>query len=201
MFAYCGNNPVNCIDPTGHWPKIFSDIGNAICSGAKAVANAVKKVGKAIKGSFQVEGGVGYGMGISASIGSVKGNVSAYQDDFTIGWKNNQSYTAIKGSAGLYVQINEKDRLGLSTDYEHRFETDYNRDWDAHTTLSSPASVYACEKTVKNPIQFNVPIINPVEGNLSEDSTIGISVEAHFILGGHFSIAWDPSEFMRIISE
>ena len=80
-------------------------------------------------------------------------------------------------------------------------ETDYNRDWDDHTTLSSPASVYACEKTAKNPIQFNVPIINPVEGNLSEDSTIGISGEAHLIFGGHFSIAWDPSEFMRIISE
>ena len=201
MFAYCNNNPVNNVDPTGQLPQFLKDIGNAICSAAKTVYNTGKKVVKAIKGSIQAEVGFGYGFGVAASVGPVKAKVSAYQDDLTIGWKNNHSYTAIKGSAGISLQAGARQKFGLSTDYEHRFETDCVRDWDDHTAFSSPVSVYTCEKTVKNPVQFNIPIIDPVEGNLSEESSIGIGGDAHVIVGGHFYIGWDPSEFMRIMRE
>ena len=30
MFAYCGNNPVNMIDPSGHWPQWLDDLWDAI---------------------------------------------------------------------------------------------------------------------------------------------------------------------------
>lgn len=48
MYAYCGNNPVNRVDPDGmFWKEIgsfFKGVGNAIVSGAKAVGNAVASV-------------------------------------------------------------------------------------------------------------------------------------------------------------
>lgn len=57
------------------------------------------------------------------------------------------------------------------------------------------------KKTVKTPLQLSVPIADPVEGDLSEETSIGIGGEFHCIVGGHFYIGWDPSEFMRIMRE
>ena len=115
--------------------------------------------------------------------------------------KNGSTYTAIKGSAGIFVQITKKVRVGLSTEYEHRFETDLVRDWDEHTTMSAPWEVYNCPKTVKDPLPFSSPITKPFEGNLSPGLFIGISAEAHIGLGGHFTIGWDATEFWQILTE
>ena len=198
MFAYCGNNPVNRADPTGtFWKKVgnfFKNVGTAIYNGAK-------KVVKAAVGSFQIEVGVGYGLGASAKVGPVKVAASAYQDGLTVGLKNGSTYTAIKGGAGISAQITKNASVGLSTEYEHRFETDLVRDWDEHTTMSAPREVYNCPKTVKDPLQFSFLIVKPIEGNLSQGLFIGISAEAHIGVGGHFTIGWDATEFWRILTE
>ena len=200
MFAYCNNNPVNNVDPTGQLPQFLKDIANAICNAAKTVYNTGKKVVKAIKGSFQMEGGLGFGLGASATFGPVSATVSAYQDGFTKGIKNGDSYNGIKGHAGASVKVCNYG-LSLATEYEHRFSTNSVRDWDDHCALSTPDTVYNCEKTVKTPLQLSVPIADPVEGDLSEETSIGIGGEFHCIVGGHFYIGWDPSEFMRIMRE
>ena len=198
MFAYCDNNPINRIDPTGtSWKGIrrfFKNVGTSICNGTK-------KFVKAAVGSFQIEGGVGFGLGTSAKVGPVKGSASVYQDGLTIGLKNGSTYTAIKGSAGVSAQITKEESIGLSTEYEHRFETDLVRDLDEHTTMSAPWEVYNCPKTVKDPFQFSFPLVNPVEGNLSQDLFIGIGAEIHIGIGGHFTIGWDANEFWRILTD
>jgi len=197
-FAYCGNDPINCVDPAGTFLKkvgtFFKNVGAAIYKG-------VKKLAKATVESFQIEVGVGYGLGASAKVGPVKASVSAYQDGLTVGLKNNSTYTAIKGGAGISAQITKKVSVGLSTEYEHRFETDLVRNWDEHTTLSAPWNVYSCPQTIKDPLQFSFPIIKPIEGNLSQDLFVGISVEAHLGVGGHVTIGWDAKEFWRILTE
>ena len=198
MFAYCGNNPINRADPTG---TFWKEVGNFFKNVGTAIYNGAKKFVKAAVGSFQIEGGVGYGLGASAKIGPVKASASAYQDGLTVGLKNGSTYTAIKGSASISAQITKKVSVGLSTEYEHRFETDLVRDWDEHTTMSAPWEVYNCPKTVKDPLQFSFPIAKPIEGNLSQGLFIGISAEAHIGVGGHFTIGWDATEFWRILTE
>lgn len=181
-------------DENGHWPKWLENA-------ASAVGNFTVKVVNALAGSFQAEGGVGVGLGASASVGPIKASVSAYQDGLTIGLKNGSTYTSIKGSAGISAQVTKKASLGISTEYEHRFETAGIQDWDDHTTMSMPWSVYNCPKTVKDPWQFSFPIIKPVEGNLSSGLFIGISGEAHLGIGGHFSIGFDVNEFIKVFNE
>ena len=61
---------------------------------------ACKEIVEAVAGSFQLEAGLGYGLGISKQVGSAKINATAYQDFLTVGYKNGQSYTAIKGEIG-----------------------------------------------------------------------------------------------------
>lgn len=198
MFAYCGNNPINRSDSSGFFWK---EIGNFFKEVGTAIKNGTKKLVEAVVGSLQIEGGVGYGLGASAKVGPVKVSASAYQDGLTVGLKNGSTYTAIKGGAGIAAQITKKASVGLSTEYEHRFETDLVRDWDEHTTMSAPWEVYNCLKTVKDPLQFSFPIVKPIEGNLSQGLFIGISAEAHTVVWGHFTIGWDATEFWRILTE
>ncbi|HMM06955.1 MAG TPA: DNRLRE domain-containing protein [Clostridiales bacterium] len=66
LYAYCNNNPVNMADPSGHLPKLISNIGKAIKSITKKIVNIVKSVvspknsiGKAttiVKVSFPTKG-------------------------------------------------------------------------------------------------------------------------------------------------
>ena len=193
MFAYCENNPVNRADPTG---MFWKEIGNAI-------KKTVERVAKAIVESLQIEIGWGVGIGASASIGSFKASATAYHDNVTVGFKNAQTYTSIKGEAGISAKVGKKTGLGVSTKYEHRYETDLKRDLDGHNTTSMPWEVYACEKTVKDPLQINFPIISPIEGELSqtEGTFFGVSGEAHLGVGGHYCIGWDVNEFLSILEE
>lgn len=198
MFAYCGNNPINRVDPTGRfWKEVgsfFKNVGTAIGNGALRFVEATFR-------SLQIEVGVGYGFGASAKVGPVKVSASAYHDAVTIGLKNDSTYTAIKGSAGVSAQITKKVSIGLSTEYEHRFETDSIKTWDGHDTTSAPWEVYNCPQTLKDPLQFSFPLLKPIEGTLSDSLFIGISIEGHVGVGGHITIGWDLNEFWRILTE
>ena len=42
LFAYCGNDPVNRIDPTGHWPQWIKNVASAVKKAVTVVVNTVK---------------------------------------------------------------------------------------------------------------------------------------------------------------
>ena len=134
-------------------------------------------------------------------MGVAKASVGAYQDSFTIGYDGQDSFTSIKGSAGTSVSVSNKASAGISTEYEHRYETVGKVVMDDdHTTLSTPWSVYNCTNTEKNPFQLNVPLFKPTQGDLSNNSfLIGFSSEAHVIVGCHFTVGWDLGEFYNDI--
>ena len=200
MFAYCGNNPVNMSDHFGYAPKWLKDVVNYWKGVFKSIDSGSKKVRKAIGGSFHFEFGCGFGLGASTSLGPVKVNVGAYQDGLTMGIKKGDSYHAIKGSVGVGAKVS-KYSLGITSDYEHRFSTNSVTDWDDHCALSTPGTVYNCPKTNKSPLQLSVPFIKPAEGEMSDELFIGVSGDAHCIIGGHFAIGWDVDEFIKIMKE
>lgn len=179
----------------------WDEVGNFFEKTGEFLYSGLEKLVNAAAGSFQIEFGLGYGLGGTTTVGPVKVQASAYQDTLTVGIKNGSSYTAIKGGAGVSAEFTEKGTIGVSTEYEHRFETNTISEWDGHTTSSAPWEVYNCPHTVKNPFQLSIPLIKPLEGELSDGLFIGASVEAHIGLGGHFTIGWDANEFWRLLSE
>ena len=127
-------------------------------------------------------------------------SVSAYQDVVTLGVDECNSFTAIKGSAGLSIESGGQ-RFGISSEYEHRFETACIPSCIEHTTGSTPWEVYACSQTQKTPFQFNLPLVKQIEGDFSDDMFIGIGGEAHFLFGGHYQIGWDLRTFIDELFE
>ena len=56
--------------------------------------------------------------------------------------------------------------------------------------------------TVKDPLQFSVPVIKPrIRASTSNNLFIGISAEAHLGVGGHLTIGWDANKFWEILTE
>ena len=194
MYSYCGFNPVNMVDPTGNSWKAVEDFFSSAW-------NFGKKVAKGIIGSFQIEVGVGIGLGVGTSIGPFDIKAAAYQDSITIGLKNTETYTCIKGETGLYAGATKKGRFGFSSSYEHRFETNLERDTDEHTTLSSPWEIFNCPKTLKDNFQFSIPIVKSVEGDFSDEIFMGLNIQTHLGIGGHFTMGWDLNEFLKIVME
>ena len=190
MFTYCGNNPVSRIDMTGQsWSAFWSKVGDY----------ALKFLAATFC-SFQFEVGVGYGFDISERANGVEAGVGFYHDGLTIGSKNCETYTAIKGSLGGKVSFTKNIEASYATEYEHRFETNGDKDWDEHTTESAPWEVYACPKTTKDPFKFDVSLFEKIEGGLNEPLFIGISGSKHVGLGGHYMIGWDANEFWRVLT-
>ena len=216
MFAYCGNNPVNMSDNSGNAPQWLKNFGNKVLNGLKSGWNiaintagkgwntakkGAKKVGVAFLSSLQIEGGFGFGLGGSSTIGPVKLNIGAYHDGVTLGFKNTKNYTSIRGSAGVGAKAGKNMSLSISTDYEHRYETNGVRDLDGHNSLTMPWSVYNCSKTTKTPLQLGIPLVKPLEGDFADGLFIGIDTDLHLGIGGHFTIGWDVDEFIKVLTE
>lgn len=201
MFAYCNNNPVNLYDDSGALPKWMEDIGKGAKKLWDKTVETGKKVVKATLESFHCEVGIGYGVGISGQVGPAKSSVTAYQDGLTVGISNGYTFTAIHGSAQVSTQFAPQYSIGISTEYEHRFETGTTKETDEHSTISSPLEVYNCPNTTKDPLQFSFLTIIPKNGEISDNGFIGLSADLHVGIGGHFAIGWNTKEFWRILTE
>ncbi|MBQ6884108.1 MAG: RHS repeat-associated core domain-containing protein, partial [Clostridia bacterium] len=185
-YAYCFNNPINMSDEDGNWPKAIKNIFKFVND---KIVKPIAKGIKATASSFEIEIGVGYGLGVSASANGTQIKGEAYHDSLTIGYDNSGAYTTIKGSVG--VSITSKTpiipKLGPSTEYSHRFETNSIRSWDPHTTITSPQAVYNCPKTKKQ---------------TSESvSFIGFETSLHIGIGGHFKAGFNVDKFIEILNE
>jgi len=199
-FIYCFNNPVVIFDSNGNWPQFLIDVGSSVANIFESIGNGFVKIVDALAESFQFEIGFGVGFGTSKTIGPLQLSVTAYQDSITLGTSNGDAFSSIKGNASLLASVG-KQGIGISTAYEHYFEKGGKRKTDEHTTFSMPWDVFNCNKTLKNPLQINVPIVKPVSGDISDRFFIGASGSSHFGIGGHYSIGFDLTRFIEIMSE
>ena len=72
LFAYCGNNPVNMSDPTGHWPKL-SKVLAVVAAAAVAVAAVavIVATGGAAAPAVAIAGGGFISAGVAGTAASV----------------------------------------------------------------------------------------------------------------------------------
>ena len=196
MFIYCGNNPIIRVDLTGTaWEDVktfFGKIGAAVSNGFKKLVNAAAD-------AFQVEFGVGTGYGVSSGAGQSEISATVYHHPLTVGYDDGATYTAITGKASIGLKAGELDNGNISASYEHRFETNHKKEWDEHTTVSTPFEVISCGKTKK---EWNVLFFEGSnEGESKTSHFVGLDVSLHYYVGAHLTIGWDMNEFLNKLKE
>lgn len=46
-----------------------------------------------------------------------------------------------------------------------------------------------------------MPIVKSVEGDFSDEIFMGLNIQTHLGIGGHFTMGWDLNEFLKIVME
>ena len=171
LFAYCGNNPVNMADETGHWPQWLKDIGNA-------VATSFVNFGKAVWATVQacnMEAGIGHGVRISGKYAGAELAFGNRTDDFNIHIGNGKVDIGQKQISGVAMTL---AGIGLSAE-EGYFHPNSNHNCNLPQTTSPSDSDYkSCPATT---------IIEP----LPKSSFEIFGFEFYAIVGVNFSLSFD----------
>jgi len=213
LFAYVSNNPINRVDSEGNFPNLFKSIAKAV---NKVVTNLVKTVTTIIvkttnvakttinttasitnkvvsttskiitkvastvsKGSFIIEGGFGVGAGLNGSIMDIDTGASYYQD-ITYTLKNKELSINITGNANMNIL-----GFGASKNFEHDYPFDINESGWKHSPLDTTL-IPKCKNTTSK-YSFDTPISSFTNKSIF----LGIELDLHFGIGGHFKIGWE----------
>ena len=186
LYIYCGNNPVNRTDANGFfWKEIWGFCKKAVSSFAQ---------------SLHIEGGLGYGIGASRTLGSSGMSMSLYHDVVTLGIQHGEKFTSTSGSATAAVKLTNNLAIGIGDNYEHRYETGNTIYRDEHGTISSPLEIYECPNTKHNPT-ISIDKDQYVPSEINDGWFVGFSGDYHLILGGHYVIGIDVSNFIKLMAE
>ena len=183
IFAYCRNNPINLVDPTGHysWGEFWNDLKGGLRLAVKVAKKAAQTLGEvATNSKFDLVIGTGFRIGADlASIG-VSGGVRI---------------------DGLHVKL-DKNRLTAGQDYVAGGSVEiagYNI--SQNTGFFHPFSCDQYPEDVKNRhSQENCPNSEFYELQPVGEITI-VSAELYVIIGANFSWTWDVDSFVENVVE
>ena len=155
------------------------------------VGSLALKTLNALAASFECEVGVGIGLSASNQKGFSEYSIGGYHDSVTLGIDNEDTFTAIKGNAGVKISHTEFGKIGIITNYAHYFEKGRVRDWDEHTVFSTPWDVFNCPKSEVTPLHISFPIVDVFKVSENGDMFFGVSKYTHFIVGYHYKVGFD----------
>ena len=185
LFQYGFNNPVNYTDDEGSWPKWIKKLGKL----AKKVWNKFVEICNdsltTLKNAFVFDHGVGVGLGGSAQIGPIKGQISTYKDinTLTINNGNINSNDSASFSSGINLK-SPKTSVGLGLDVTEKMHYNYNPFSLPNKMLENPNSSISILKGLGFEKYGSYEWDN-------ESVFIGIALEFHFIIGGHVKIGFN----------
>ena len=105
LFSYCGNNPVNMSDDSGHWPKWIESAANWVNSRIiRPIANFFNPKSNTISGQFQD--------GIFRGSGSLTGGYSEFNGRLQINSKDNNNNGMLGGYGKISVG-NASGKIGM----------------------------------------------------------------------------------------
>ncbi len=176
LYAYCSNNPVMFVDPSG---KAFLDV----------LKNFFKNIWKSIEG----EVGIGIGIGLSGEISAVELEIEGYRDNtlfledgnFVLGnvVSTEGSIMGI-GAGGKHIQHCE----GSDSSHGHPV---YGTFFDiVEYGTNCPKCEHQQNFTFNDTYSFG-----------ENDFAIGIGASFHFLLGGHAKIGFNFTEFFNRIGD
>lgn len=214
LYCYCNNNPINNIDSTGlFWKnikkfvkkvynqakkavkqfvksvgKLFNDIGKGINTVVKTVQtgfNYVKKACNFVKNSFVLDAGAGIGFSGSDSMGAT------LYEDITFKIEEGKFKTGNSMVYGGSVK-----NISASKEYFHEYHFDGLSKIDdkiEHSfVLGKFWEIINCNRTDETTSASVAPLHSiQMDSNGNYSNFIGISIDAHFIVGFHFSIGFE----------
>ena len=177
LYAYCGNNPVMGVDPMG-----TASIPYLIAP--SKLASATVKTLTAFFSSFEARIGIGIGFGVDIS-DNVTVEISR---DTYIGIDDGSLITGNVITTELSVF-----GIGLGDSYDHLVEKGGKRVSSSGKPWDSPFEMVNYPDVKRG----NIVSIGPFALSSSGDFLISISIGAHLGVGGHASLAFNVSEFLR----
>ncbi len=180
MFAYCNNNPISFIDENGKWPT-WEEIKDFF---EKDPEDFVENIFDAAISSIEARVGVGPGIGVSLfnviRLDFSRDSYIGFDDGVTIAG----NYLVLKGSIFEFIKLGDT--------YDQVTEKDGQR-VSSGSAYDSPFDMMHYPETVRgNKFSAGAFTINN-DGEFVISSSAGL----HFILGGHYSIGFNVSEFFE----
>ncbi|MBE6563267.1 MAG: DNRLRE domain-containing protein [Ruminococcaceae bacterium] len=182
MFAYCGNNPVMFVDPSGNAPRlrdiwnktlnIWNKTLNVLRYANDAINNGVKKACKAVDlavSCTELEVGAGFGIGAKADIDKAEANVSVYADLINVRINNEGCLIGTKNYIGATIGAFNTSIGPEETQYTVHFKN---------------------FESVDSIIEYE-----PVT-NAREDYDISFGIDAYIIVGFNVNICFKQDEFI-----
>ena len=180
MFTYCGNNPINNLDPTGS--SFISWMKNSLNNAKSYVKTVSKKIGKSTLSflkSFTASFGYGTGFRGSASVGNITISGGIKMDLENIRYSKGKFDIGKEGLYGYSIGLKGVDALSLDKQ-EGFFHSDlcekYKTDGDHNIDTCPKAEIY--------------------DDNFSPNFTL-VSVDVYFIIGVSCSVGFDYKYFAQ----
>ena len=174
LYVYAINCPGMYIDPNGY-----------------SIGSFAEKVLNAIAVSIGIEGGVGYGVGVTAKIAGFDVGAEASHNTVVIGLSDGETYTA----SNVLFRINLGSTESAEITFTHLYEKGDKKYRDDHDTFTSAVGIITCENTTVSSKGFS-GMSSIGNGNFE----IGVGASLYLGVGANISLTFDVSKFWEAMN-